>query len=153
MFFPVRTITVITCLVSLCIPVVIFYFGVAKHTVTLTAGIGWSILFFLLAGVIFYSWKIIAIGSIFTCSVALVCLINLALLPVIYLSPLYRNDQTYQSLRGVRNIQGIDRLDYYHLGDAKLPQVWDIGKVVKTLPKTKRGFPLWKVADCVVFRF
>jgi len=137
--------TLLACTASICIPFVVYYFGVATYLKTPAAAIGWSVLFFLLAGVIFYSGKVKKIGWLFIHTVLLICLINISSLPVIYLSPLYRKNQAYQSLRSVRNIQELDGLDYYSLGAVSIPQVWDIGKIVKPLPNTKASFPYGKL--------
>ena len=135
---------------SLSIPFGLYYYGVAKYLMTPAAAIGWSIIFYLLAGVVFYSAKVKKIGWLFIHTVLLVCFINISLLPVIYLSPLYRKNQVYQSLRKVRNIQALNGLDYYSLGPVSIPQVWDIGTIVKMLPNTKELFPYGKLPIALV---
>jgi 4-amino-4-deoxy-L-arabinose transferase-like glycosyltransferase len=135
----------VACTASLCIPFLLYYFGVKKYLKTPAAVIGWSIVFFLMAGSIIYSGKAKKIGWLFIHTVMLICLVNISLLPVIYLSPMYRKNQAYQSLRSVRNIQELKGLEYYTLGPVSIPQVWDIGKIVKTLPNTKKSFPYGKL--------
>ncbi len=137
--------TFLVCIASLCIPSVIFYFGVAKNIVSLTTGIGWSVVYFLLAGFLIYSYKIMAIGLIFFHTVVLVCLVNISLLPIIYASPLYIKNPAWQPLRDVRNIQEINNLDYFHIGNISPIQVWQIGKVVKTLSDKNEKFPYEKL--------
>ena len=83
---------------ALFIPLVIYFIGIKNNLLTLTTGIVWSIVFLLLAGLIYHSGKAKLIGWLFAHTVVLVCLINISLLPTIYLSPLYRKNPAYQSL-------------------------------------------------------
>lgn len=137
--------TLVAGVAALSIPGLIYLYGVKNNQLTLTNGIVWSIVFLLMAGLIIYSGKAKKIGWLFVHTVVLVCLINISLLPTIYLSPLYRKNPAYQSLRNVRHIQEIAGLDYYYIGPINLIQIWEIGKVVKKLPYINNAFPYEKL--------
>ncbi len=134
--------TALSCLVSLSGPVVLYVFGIRKNLITPLAGAGWSIFFLFIAAIILFYGITRKPAKIFALNLMLVCLINLALPPIIYQSPLFRKNPEYRSLRLVRELKALEGLPYYHAGNVSPIEVWDIGKRVKPIELQDGSFPL-----------
>ena len=137
-------------IIALTAPVIIFHFGVNKNLISPTAGIGWSIIFILTAVTVLILGIKKSVLNIFIISLALVCLINLSILPTIFLSPLYRDNHDYRSLREVRSIDSIKGLSFYSMDKMNMKQVWDLGKIVRTWNYKTEALPINKL-PIVVF--
>lgn len=133
---------VLTCFVSLSVPVLLGFFGIHQGSISWMGAVAWSIPFFLISGCILVYGIQRKAGKIFTLNIILVCLINLAMPPIIYHSPLFRNNPEYRSLRGVRELKELKGLNYYHIGRIDPKEVWDIGSTVKTIDSIDETFPL-----------
>ena len=132
----------LTCLASLAVPVVLGGFGFHHGLISGTAAAGWGIAFFFISGLTWIYGKRGKAGGMFAINIILVCLINLAFLPVVYRSTLYRHNPDYQSLRNVRNLKGLEDLNYYHYGRIDPQAVWDIGRRVTPIIPGEKTFPL-----------
>jgi 4-amino-4-deoxy-L-arabinose transferase-like glycosyltransferase len=141
---------VLTCFASLAMPVVLYVFGVRNGGISVMAAAAWSIAFLFITGLIWIYGRQRRAGKLFALTVILVCLINLVMPPVIYHSPLFRNNPEYESLRGVRDLKGLAGSNYYHIGKISPQEVWDIGSTVKTIDSNGATLPL-KDLPIVVF--
>jgi len=82
------------------------------------------------------------IGGLFGLSVVLVCMITLSMPPVIYRSPIFRNNPEYRSLRHLRTLKVVNALNCYHIGEINPVVVWNVGKPIKTIPSDGGSLPL-----------
>ena len=135
--------TVLTFFAALAAPVIMAVYGVPNGLISAMGAAAWAIPFLLVAGSAWVYGRQRKAGNIFLLGVILVCLVNLSMPPVIYRSPLFRNNPDYQSLRGVRDLKGVAGLNYYHLGSVNPMEVWDIGKPVTPVGDGgEEAFPL-----------
>jgi 4-amino-4-deoxy-L-arabinose transferase-like glycosyltransferase len=132
----------LTCFASLAVPVVLGTFGFRHGLIPGMTAVGWGIAFLFISGLAWIYGRRGKAGGLFALNIILVCLINLALLPVVYRSVFYRSNPNYQSLRDVRNLKGLNGLPYYHYGSIDPQAVWDIGRRVTPIVPGEGTFPL-----------
>jgi len=128
--------------ISLCAPAALFYYGHGNGLLTAAGAAVWSIPFVFIFGSTVACGRQKRVGGLFGLSIVLVCLITLSMPPVIYRSPIFRNNPEYRSLRHLRTLKVVNALNCYHIGEINPVVVWNVGKPIKTIPSDGGSLPL-----------
>lgn len=142
--------TILACGVALAAPVFLGVFGWRRALITVTGLILWSAAFWGIAGLTVLFGGRRKAGGLFVLNVVLVCLINLSLPPILYRSPVFRNNPQYRSLRGVQEMKRLEGVDFYHAGRIDPIEVWEIGKRVTPI-NFEKGDPAIPRLPLVLF--
>jgi hypothetical protein len=123
--------TSLACIAALAVPVIMFKFGVSHRLLSASTGIAWSVFFVLTAAVLLILGIKKAVIKILAGSLILICLINASVLPVFYRSPIYDRHREDHPLRSIRQIDALNGLKLYSLGELHIQLIWDVGKTVR----------------------
>jgi 4-amino-4-deoxy-L-arabinose transferase-like glycosyltransferase len=133
--------TGILVIVSLAAPVMVFLYGMNHNLSSPVLASVVTAAFVVTAGKLVVFNKRKAVAQLFMSSILLICLINLTMLPILFRTPLFRNNPDFRSLREVQTIEAIKDLDFFYIDRINPKRVWAAGKPVKRWKYHAGRFP------------
>lgn len=133
--------TGLTMAVGAAAPVLLFFYGVKSNLVSVPGAVGWSIIFCAAGGICAYAYKKRFVPGIFGMGVIIVLMVNLALLPTLFLTLKLMYKPGVITLRESRQVESIRDLPFFSIRDLNPKFIWNAGKMIRTWDIAKAPDP------------